>query len=269
MDQLDNLRINSVITLNDGVQMPRFGLGTARMTDPEIVSRAVSKAIQYGYRLIDTSKNYENEQPVGRGIRESGVPENQIFLVTKLEKEDYGFEEAQHGFEGSLARLGISKIDLYLIHAPENDRQARIEAWRGMIALLKTGRLHSIGVSNYEIEHLEEIQREGLALPSVNQIELTPYNYQDQRALVEYCQRHAIQIMAYSPLGVGDLLTEPRLMDIARRYRKTTAQLLLRWALQHHFIVIPKSEKEEHIRENADVFDFTIAVEDMEKMDHM
>lgn len=269
MDQLDHLRIDSVLTLNDGVRMPRFGLGTARMTDPEIVSRAVSKAIHYGYRLIDTSKNYENEQPVGRGIRESGVPENQIFLVTKLEKEDYGFEEARRGFEGSLDRLGISTIDLYLIHAPENDRQARIEAWRGMMELVKGEHLRSIGVSNYGIEHLEEIQREGLALPAVNQIELTPYNYQDQNKVVAYCLRHAIQIMAYSPLGVGDLLTEPRLMDIARRYRKTTAQLLLRWALQHNFIVIPKSEKEEHIRENADVFDFTIAVEDMEKMDNM
>ena len=262
------LNLQSTLVLNNGVQMPRLGLGTARMKDPQVASNAVKTAIQTGYRLIDTSKNYENEVPVGEGIRQGGVPENQLFITTKLEKEDYGYDEAKRGFEGSQKRLGLKKIDLYLIHAPEQDPTARIEAWRALADLSRGDELRAIGVSNYKIEHFEEIQRAGLPVPAVNQIEISPENYQKQLKLIDYCLRHTVALMAYSPLGVGRLLDDPGLVEIAKRYKKTTAQVIIRWGLQHNFIVIPKSDQEDHIRENADVFDFTIADDDMDKIDH-
>lgn len=257
----------STIRLNNGIEMPRFGLGTARMTDVAVVSNAVRTAIQAGYRLIDTSKNYENEVPVGLGIRESGVPEDRLFITTKLEKEDYGYAKAKRGFEGSIGRLGLQKVDLYLIHAPEDDPQARIEAWRSLTEMVDGRRLRAAGVSNYEIEHFEEIERAGLPVPAVNQIEVSPETYSKQKRLIEYCQRHAIVLTAYSPLGVGNLLRHPLIRRMADRYRKTPSQVILRWCLQHDLTVIPKSAREEHIRENMDIFDFEITDEDMALID--
>jgi methylglyoxal/glyoxal reductase len=257
----------STIVLNNGIKMPRLGLGTARMTDIEVASNAVKTAIQIGYRLIDTSKNYDNEEPVGMGIRESGHPESQIFLTTKLEKEDY--RQAKEGLAGSFQRLGVRKIDLYLIHAPEDDAEARITAWRTLSELVDGERLRAIGVSNYEVEHMEEIQRAGLPVPTVNQIELTPANFGEMREIVEYCRRHTIALMAYSPLGVGDLLNHPTIVETAERYRKSPAQVLIRWGLQHNFIVIPKSDQEDHIRANFNVFDFVIADDDMAKLNQL
>lgn len=214
--------LNSMLTLNAGdARMPRLGFGTARMTDPPVVSSAVMTALQTGYRLIDTSKNYENEEPVGQGIRESGVPRGRIFVTTKLEREDYGYQAAQRGFEGSLQRLGLEMIDLYLIHAPEDDAQARVEAWRKMAELVQGPQLRAIGVSNYEIEHFREIEAAGLPLPSVNQIELHPFNFASQRKVVDWCQRHTVRLMAYSPLGVGEFVERPPIRALAQRYNKT------------------------------------------------
>jgi methylglyoxal/glyoxal reductase len=262
-----DLNLHSTIDLHNGVQMPRFGLGTARMTDVEVVSRAVRHALQGGYRLVDTSKNYENEEPVGLGIRQSGLPEEQVFLTTKLEVEDYSYEGARRGFEGSLRRLGLNTIDLYLIHSAEGDSQQRKDTWRGMVELLQGDQCRSVGVSNYEISHIQEIESMGMELPVVNQIELSPFNYQKQRRLVEYCQQRQIQLMAYSPLGVGEALDDRRVKELAQRYGKTPAQILLRWSLQHDFIVIPKSDNPERIDENAQLYDFAISAEDMEAMD--
>jgi methylglyoxal/glyoxal reductase len=262
-----NLTIDSTIELSNGVAMPRFGLGTARMTDPQVASQAVKMAIQHGYRLIDTSKNYDNEEYVGRGIRESGVPESEIFLTTKLEGEDYGSEQARRAFEGSRQRLGLRVVDLYLVHAPERTEQLRIDSWQALINLVRGDHLRAIGVSNYEITHLEEIFQRQLQPPTVNQIELSPFNYGKQRRLVDFCQEHDIRLMAYSPLGVGEALDDPRLQKLAQRYGKDPAQLLIRWSLQHDFIVIPKSDQEDHIRQNAQVFDFEIEAQDMKAMD--
>ena len=267
MNREPNWDLQSMVTLNSGANMPRLGLGTARMTDPEVVSNAVKNAIQVGYRLVDTAKNYGNEEPVGRGIRESGIPEDKLFITTKLEKEDYGFEAAKRGFEGSYERLGLKKIDLYLIHAPEDDPQARLDAWAALAELVDGKRLRAIGVSNYQIEHFEEIQRAGLPVPAVNQIKLSPFNYAQQRVLVDWCQRHTVYLMAYSPLGVGAFLSESPILRIANRYNKTPAQVLLRWSLQHDFIVIPKSDQLNHIQANGDVFDFEISQEEMDEMD--
>jgi methylglyoxal/glyoxal reductase len=264
MTQNEYFDPNSMLALNAGdVHMPRFGFGTARMKDPPVVINAVKAALQAGYRLIDTSKNYENEEAVGRGIRESGVARSTLFVTTKLEEEDYGFEASQQGFEGSRERLGLEMVDLYLVHSPERDRQARVETWRGLAELVQGPHLRAIGVSNYEIEHFNEIEQAGLPMPSVNQIELHPFNYAKQRQLVDWCQRHTVRLMAYSPLGVGELLDRPILQRLAERYRKTPAQILLRWSLQHDFIPIPKSDQADHIHENLDVFDFILADEDM------
>lgn len=264
MTQDEYFDLNSKMVLNAGnVRMPRLGFGTARMKDPRVATSAVKTALQAGYRLIDTSKNYENEEPVGRGIRESGAARADIFVTTKLEVEDYGYEGAERGFEGSRKRLGLDVIDLYLIHAPEDDRQARVDAWRKLAELVQGPHLRAIGVSNYEIEHFNEIQEAGLPLPAVNQIELHPFNYAQKRALVDWCQRHTVRLMAYSPLGVGEILDRPVLRRLAERYHKTPAQILLRWSLQHDFIPIPKSDQADHIHENADVFDFILADEDM------
>ncbi len=244
-----NLNITSTVELNSGIAMPRFGLGTARLTDPGEASQAVKTAIQAGYRLIDTSKNYDNEEYVGRGIRESGVPEEEIFVTTKPEGEDYGYEQAKHGFEGSRERLALRAVDLYLVHAPERTEQLRIDSWRAMVELVQTERLRAIGVSNYEITHLEEISQRRLQPPDVNQIELSPFNYAKQRRLVDFCKERGIYLMAYSPLGVGEALDDPRLASLARRYGKSPAQMLIRWSLQHDFIVIPKSGKADHIQQ--------------------
>jgi methylglyoxal/glyoxal reductase len=261
------LNLQSKLTLHNGVQMPRFGLGTARMTDVEVVSRAVRHALQSGYRLVDTSKNYENEEPVGLGIRQSGLPEGEVFLTTKLEEEDFGYEGTKRGFRGSLERLGLTKVDLYLIHSPEFGAQERKDTWRGMLDLLQGGQCRSVGVSNYEIQHIEEIESMGAELPVVNQIELSPFNYQKQRRLVEYCMERQIYLMAYSPLGVGEALDDQRVKEMAQRYGKTPAQVLLRWSLQHDFIVIPKSDNPQRIEENGQLYDFEISMQDMQAMD--
>jgi methylglyoxal/glyoxal reductase len=262
-----NLDIESTIALHNGVQMPRFGLGTARMTDEEVVVRAVRHALEAGYRLVDTSKNYENEVPVGLGIIQSGLSEAHIFLTTKLEEEDYGTEGVQRGFQGSLQRLGLNMIDLYLIHSPEHGKKERQETWQAMLALLEGGQCRSVGVSNYEINHLEEIIEMGVELPTVNQIELSPFNYHKRRRLVEFCEEHEICLMAYSPLGVGEALDDRRAKEMADRYNKTPAQVLLRWSLQHDFIVIPKSDDPARIEENAGLYDFEISAEDLQAMD--
>jgi diketogulonate reductase-like aldo/keto reductase len=201
------------------------------------------------------------------GIRQSGVPEAEVFLTTKLEREDYGYHAAHNGLEGSLQRLGLKKIDLYLIHSPEFDPGARVETWRALTELSRSERLVSVGVSNFEIQHLEELARAGLAVPSVNQIELHPFNYTQRRELVDYCQQRGIVVMAYSPLGVGEYLSDPRLAEIAARVHQTPARVLLRWGLQHNFVVIPKASREDHIRENLGAFDFTLADDLMQQLD--
>jgi diketogulonate reductase-like aldo/keto reductase len=263
-----DLNLQSMMDLHNGVQMPRFGLGTARMTDVEVVSRAVRKALESGYRLVDTSKNYDNEEAVGLGILQSGMSEAQIFLTTKLEEEDYGKDGVPRGFQGSLQRLKLNTVDLYLIHSPEYGKKERQETWQAMLELLHGAQCRAVGVSNYEISHLEEINEMGLELPTVNQIELSPFNYQKQRRVVEFCNERQIRLMAYSPLGVGEALDDRRVVELAKRYNKTAAQLLLRWSLQHDFIVIPKSDNPQRIEENAQIFDFEISAEDMQAMDH-
>lgn len=260
---MKELRIDTKVKLNNGVEMPIFGLGTFQAQSGRKARDAVLHALQAGYRHVDTASMYGNEEDVGAAIRESGIPREDIFVTTKLWNSDHGYDSGLAAFEKSRRRLGLSYVDLYLIHWPVQD--LRNETWRALETLLKEGKCRAIGVSNYMIRHLEELLDNSSTVPAVNQVEFSPYLY--QKDLLEFCRKHDVQLEAYSPLTKGHKLNDPKLVDIALKYSKSPAQILIRWALQHGLVVIPKSSKRERIIENADVFDFTISPEDMSLLD--
>jgi diketogulonate reductase-like aldo/keto reductase len=260
---MKEMKINTKIKLNNGVEMPIFGLGTYQMQNGRETYQAVLYALQIGYRLIDTAKMYENEKDVGEALRKSGVPREEVFVTTKLWNSDHGYQSTIDACDRSLKALGLSCIDLYLIHWPVGG--LRNETWKAMEYLLKTEKCRAIGVSNYMIWHLEELLENSSTIPAVNQVEFSPYLY--QKDLLEFCRSHNIQLEAYSPLTQGHKLNDPKLMAIASKYSKTSAQILIRWALQHQVVVIPKSSRKERIRENSEVFDFSISAEDMKVLD--
>ncbi len=262
---INNLDINSKVTLNNGIDMPLLGFGTARMRG-ETAQKAVETALKVGYLSIDTSKNYNNEGPVGEAVRTGAIPRTDLFVTTKLEGEDHGYDGALRGIEGSLERLGLGYVDLYLIHSPGQEH-LRKDTWRGMMELVNQGKARSIGVSNFGQREIKDILAMGAVVPQVNQIELHPMNYLRQLDLIQFCQDNQIQVEAYSPLDVGGLLENRIVREVARHSNKTPAQVLLRWSLQHGFVAIPKSDDPAHIRANADIFDFELWDEDMDKLD--
>ncbi len=258
-----SLTITSTVTLNNGVEMPLFGLGVFQTQQGQETQQAVRWALETGYRLIDTAAIYRNEAGVGIGIRESSVPREEVFVTTKLWNNAHRYERAMAAYDESLRKLQMDYVDLYLIHWPATEQ--RDEAWRALEALYEEGKCRAIGVSNYQIHHLEEVLAQSDIVPAVNQVKFNPYNYDKQ--LLDYCNAHDIQLEAYSPLTQGRRLDDPKLVAIAKHYDKTPAQILIRWALQHHVVVIPKSSHQNRIQENADVFDFTISDEDMARLD--
>ena len=269
-----DLMIDSRVTLNNGVAMPMFGLGVYQAGSGQGTIRAVRWALEAGYRHIDTAKLYGNEVEVGKAVRQSGVPREEVFITTKLWNSDHGFDQALRAFDESLRKLDLGYIDLYLIHWPIS--QQRDESWRALQTLLETDECRAIGVSNYTIAHLNELLSWADVVPAVNQVEFSPYLYQEE--LLAYCREHEIQLEAYSPLTKGRMLDDPPLVAVAEKYGtcqgeaghgKSPAQILIRWALQHRVVVIPKSSNKEHIRANADVFDFEIAPEDMARLDEL
>ena len=257
------LTIESRITLSDGAKIPVLGLGVWQAGAGKETRKAVSAALESGYRLIDTAKLYGNERDVGAAVRESGIPRDEIFVTTKLWNSDQGFESALRAFEGSRRELGLEYVDLYLVHWPVP--QLRNESWKALVKIREQGLARSIGVSNYTIPHLEELLRATPVPPSVNQVEFHPFLF--QRELLEYGQKHHIQLEAYSPLTRGRRLKHPVIKEIAAKYGRTPAQILIRWGLQHGLVVIPKSVRPERIRENADVFGFEIKSPDMARLD--
>ncbi len=259
----NKINLSAKVKLNNGVDMPIFGLGTWQITSGKEAEEAVLNAFKAGYRLIDTAQIYGNEESVGKALNKSGVPREEVFITTKLWNSDHGYESAIAACERSLKRLELSYIDLYLIHWPVTS--LRNEAWRAMETLLEEEKCRAIGVSNYMIRHLEEILDNSSTIPAVNQVEFSPYLY--QKELLGFCSSHGIQLEAYSPLTRGLKLKDPRLVSIARKYHKSTAQILIRWVLQRGIVAIPKSSKEEHIHDNANVFDFAISTEDMRAID--
>jgi methylglyoxal/glyoxal reductase len=259
------ISLQSNTILNNGVVMPRFGLGVYLTPPGEPVIQAVNWALEAGYRLIDTARAYKNEASVGQAIRDSSLPRAEIFVTTKLWNADQGYDSALRAFDHSHRTLGLDYVDLYLIHWPVQG--LRLDSWRALEVIAKEGRCRAVGVSNYMIGHLQEVLDHGTIVPAVNQIELHPYNYRTRREVVEFCQAHNIAVEAYSPLTRGHKLNEPELVRLARQYGKTPAQILIRWGLQHGFIVIPKSSRHDRIIENAEVFDFELTHAEMEHLE--
>lgn len=249
-------------TLNDGVKMPWLGLGVWKTKEGEEVIQSVKSAIAAGYRSIDTAAIYGNEEGVGQAIRESGVSRDELFITTKVWNDDQGYEKTLQAFETSRKKLGLDIVDLYLVHWPGKDKY--LDTWKALIHLQKEGLVRSIGVSNFQIRHLQHIIEETGVVPVVNQVELHPLL--SQKELLGYARENRIVLEAWSPLMQGNL-DQPVLAQIAEKYGKTTAQVILRWDIQNGVIVIPKSIKEHRIRENAGIFDFELSAGDMAAID--
>ncbi|WP_296600849.1 aldo/keto reductase [Phenylobacterium sp.] len=249
------------VTLNDGAQMPQLGLGVWQ-TPPEGAAEVVKTAIAAGYRAVDTAAAYRNERGVGEGLRAAGADD--VFVTTKLWNDNQGYDAALQAFDKSLERLGLPAIDLYLIHWPSPHRNLYVESWKALVRLKTEGRAKSIGVSNFQPEHLERIIGETGVTPAVNQVELHP-RFQ-QRTLREVHQRLGIATESWSPLGQGQLLADPVVTAIAAKHGKTAAQVIIRWHLDNGLIVIPKSVTPSRIRGNVEVFDFRLDAEDLAKL---
>jgi methylglyoxal/glyoxal reductase len=259
------LHLRSTVRLNNGVEIPRLGLGVFRAPRGEETHQAVSLALAQGYRHIDTARIYGNERDVGAAVRDSGIPRGEIFVTTKLWNDDQGYETTLRACERSLKELGLEYVDLYLMHWPVPGK--RLDSWRAMEKLLAEGKCRAIGVSNFQERHLEELLGQAKVVPAVNQVEFSPFLYQAQ--LLRSCEERGIAVEAYSPLTKGQRLGHPMLGRVARHHSKTPAQVLIRWGLQHGLIVIPKSTREERIRENADVFGFELSAAEMHALDSL
>jgi len=257
-----NLELDSKITLNDGHRLPVLGLGTFRSGDESASDLAFSAAMEAGYRHFDSAAFYDNEVDVGRNIRNSGIAREELFVTTKLWHTDHGAERSRRAFETSFARLGLDYIDLYLIHWPDGDRAG---SWRTLMALKDEGVVRSIGVSNYTIDHLEQMLDEFDLRPAVNQVEFHPFLF--QKELLDFCKRKEIVLEAYSPLTKGTRLDHTELKSVAAAADKTVAQVLIRWALQHGMVVLPKSSNPERILQNSRVFGWELAPDQMRELD--
>lgn len=254
--------ITDAAVLNNGVRMPWLGLGVFQVADGEEVINSVRWALEAGYRSIDTAAGYQNETGVGTAIKESGIPREELFITTKLANKDQGYESTLKAFEESRRKLGVDYIDLYLIHWPGRDKYK--ETWRAFEKLYNEGYIRAIGVSNFQIHHLESLKESSGIIPAVNQVEFHPLL--TQKELLAYCKREDIQLEAWSPIMKGNL-DLPILQDLAAKYGKTPAQIVLRWDLQLGVVTIPKSVRKERILENADIFDFELSEEDMRAID--
>ncbi|WP_042463962.1 aldo/keto reductase [Neobacillus dielmonensis] len=255
--------LTATTTLHNGVKMPWFGLGVFKVKEGSEVIESVKAAIKNGYRSIDTAAVYQNEEGVGQAIRESGINREELFVTSKVWNSDQGYESTLQAYETSLKKLGLEYLDLYLIHWPGKTKFK--ETWKALEKLYKDGRVRAIGVSNFKVHHLEELLKDAEIKPMVNQVEYHPHL--TQKDLLTYCQNQGIQLEAWSPLKQGQLISDPTINEIAEKYGKTAAQVILRWDLQTEVVTIPKSIKEHRIIENANIFDFELSQEDMKKID--
>ncbi|GGG22325.1 aldo/keto reductase [Paenibacillus abyssi] len=255
------------VTLNNGLKMPQLGFGVWQVED-DAAEAAVSKALEAGYTSIDTAMIYKNEKGVGRAIRQSGVPREQLFITTKVWNSDQGYDNTLRAFDESLERLELDYIDLYLVHWPTPQYDQYIDTYKAMEKLYREGRAKAIGVCNFEIEHLERLLNECEVKPVLNQVECHPYLAQNE--LKEFCGKHDIFVEAWSPLDQGgDVLKDEAIVKIAEATGKTPAQVVLRWHLQSNSIVIPKSVTPSRIEENFNVFDFELTANQMEQINQL
>ncbi|MWC29364.1 aldo/keto reductase [Paenibacillus sp. MMS18-CY102] len=259
--------LQDTTTLHNGVAMPWFGLGVFKVEEGEELVQAVKAAIKNGYRSIDTAAIYGNEAGVGQAIREAiaegFVSREELFVTSKVWNADLGYESTIAAYEMSLSKLGLEYLDLYLIHWPKAGKYK--DAWRALETMYKEGRVKAIGVSNFQIHHLEDVMKDATVKPMINQVEFHPML--SQEPLRTFCAAQNIQLEAWSPLMQGQLLDHPVLSEIAARHGKSIAQVILRWDLQHGVITIPKSTKEPRIIDNAALFDFALTAEDMAQID--
>ncbi len=260
-----NLSIKDKLNLNNGEEIPQLGLGVYLSGKGKPTYNSVRWALETGYRHIDTAAMYGNEDDVGRAVTESDLKREDIFVTTKLWNSDHGYDRAIKAFNKSLELLGLEYVDLYLIHWPvANERK---NSWKALETIHKEGRAKSIGVSNYTISHVKELLDYAEVKPVVNQVEFHPFLY--QKELQEFCESNDIYLEAYSPLTKGYKLEDPVILKIAKNYKKSSAQIMIRWSLQRGVIVLPKSSNAERIRENADVYDFSIDKDDMKLLDSL
>ncbi|WP_078553465.1 aldo/keto reductase [Bacillus alkalicellulosilyticus] len=254
------------VTLNNGLSMPQLGFGVFKVEDGQVAVDAVKKAIEVGYRSIDTAAIYQNEKGVGQGIRESGVAREDLFITTKVWNSNQGYEQTLQAFDESLEKLGLEYIDLYLVHWPMPKDDTYIDTYKALEKLYEDGKVKAIGVCNFKIAHLERLLQECKIPPVLNQVELHPYYAQVE--LREFCAKHNIFVEAWAPLMQGgDVLTNEQITSLAQKYKKTPAQIIIRWHLQNNIIVIPKSSNPTRIEENIGVFDFELTTEDMAQID--
>jgi 2,5-diketo-D-gluconate reductase A len=261
--EISSMTAQTHIALNDGKSIPQVGLGVWQTPNDE-AAPAVKAALDAGYRHVDTAAVYENEEGVGRGIRQSAVARSDIFLTTKLWNVDQGYDSTLKAFDASLERLGTDYVDLYLIHWPSPHRGLFVDTWKALTRLKEEGRAKSIGVSNFYPEHLEKIISETGVVPVINQIELHP-DFQQQTARA-FHDTHKIVTQSWSPLGQGKLLTNPVIGKIAGRLGRTPAQVIIRWHIDNGLVVIPKSVTPSRIVENFKVFDFQLSSEDLAEL---
>ena len=258
-------RIFETVTLHNGVEMPVFGLGVYKIEEGGQIEETIKTALNIGYRLIDTASMYQNEEGLGKAIRESGIPREELFVTTKVWNSDQGYDSTLKACESSLEKLGLEYIDLYLVHWPVKGKY--IETWHAMERLYQEGKVKAIGVSNFQIHHLEDLLEHCNDKPMVNQVELHPLL--SQKELRDYCLKHHIKVEAWSPLSRGRFLDEPTLKDIASHHGKTTAQVILRWHLQNDIIAIPKSVTQTRLKENADILDFELSQQEIDKINSL
>lgn len=248
------------VKLNNGAEIPVVGLGTSQMKTPAETVEVIKTALKVGYRLIDTATMYGNEEPVGQGIRESGIPREEITVTTKLWPDDFGDPKA--AFAASLARLGLDYVDMYLVHWP---RGYTPPVWKALEGFVKDGRAKTIGISNFSIEETEALLGYCEIPPTLNQVQFNPFCY--DAALLEYSKSKNIVLQAYRPLTRGERIGDETVAAMAQKYGKSPAQILVRWDLEHGVTAIPKSTHEERLRENLDVFDFSLSEEDVRSLD--
>ncbi|MDA3950469.1 MAG: aldo/keto reductase [Spirochaeta sp.] len=257
------MNVQKTVTLNNGVEMPIFGLGVFKAESGDETANAVRWAIEAGYTAIDTASYYDNEESVRRGIRESGVPRKNVFITTKAWNTEQGYDKTLAAFDESMRKLGLDYLDLYLVHWPITDTYK--ETWKAFEKLYADKRVRAIGVSNFEPHHLDDLIASASVRPTINQVELHPYL--QQRAVREACARHKIHVTAWSPIARAKVLEDETIKAIATAHGKSPVHVTLRWELQHGIITIPKSVKQERIRDNVNVFDFSLTDEEMAQID--
>ncbi|HEY2195608.1 MAG TPA: aldo/keto reductase [Actinomycetospora sp.] len=249
------------VRLNSGASIPQLGFGVFQI-DPQDTAKTVQTAFEVGYRHIDTAQMYGNEAEVGEAIANSGLPRDEVFVTTKCNNSNHGYDDSQRALDESLAKLGLEYVDLYLIHWPLPGKDLYVETWKGFEQAAKDGKARSIGVSNFKTHHLDRLARETGTTPAVNQIELHPHLQQPE--MREYHRQHGIATEAWSPIGQGKgVIDEDRIVAIAKGHDKTPAQVTLRWHIQLGNIIFPKSVTDHRIRENFDIFDFELTDEEM------